>query len=90
MELVSHVLKTTTTKVCLLCVAFALRRGQREILMRELIDIAELARRLKVAVSFVYDRTRKNSPDPIPHLKVGKYLRFDPTAVDKWLAERNR
>jgi len=37
----------------------------------------ELADLLGVPISFVYDRTRQNSPDPIPHFKVGKYVRFD-------------
>jgi excisionase family DNA binding protein len=50
----------------------------------------ELADLLGVPISFVYDRTRQNSPDSIPHFKVGKYVRFDLATVKEWLAERTR
>ena len=52
--------------------------------MADLIDSNELARRLKVPLSFVYDRTRKNGPDHIPHFKLGKYVRFDPDQIAEW------
>lgn len=45
--------------------------------MNHLLKLHELATLLGVPVSFVYDRTRLNSPDPIPHFKLGKYVRFD-------------
>jgi len=54
------------------------------------MDVEAVAGMLGVPVSFVYDRTRKNSPDPIPHFKVGKYVRFDPEAVAQWLTEHSR
>jgi excisionase family DNA binding protein len=89
-ELVSHVLKTRDKTVFrawpfALAGATAGARG-----MKELIEIKELARRLSVPVTFIYDRTRKNSPDPIPHLKIGKYVRFDPEAVVQWLELHRR
>ena len=58
--------------------------------MADLIDAKELARRLNVPVSFIYDRTRKNGPETIPHRKIGKYVRFDPSQVDSWLATKVR
>jgi len=58
--------------------------------MKQLMDVEAVAGMLGVPVSFVYDRTRKNSPDPIPHFKVGKYVRFDPEAVAQWLTEHSR
>ena len=38
----------------------------------------QLAEHLQVSVGWVYDRTRQNGPDLIPHLKLGKYVRFEP------------
>jgi predicted DNA-binding transcriptional regulator AlpA len=58
--------------------------------LSELIDVHELARRLDVRPSFIYDRTRRNAPDSIPHKKIGKYVRFDPVEVEKWVAEHSR
>jgi excisionase family DNA binding protein len=50
----------------------------------------ELADLLGVPISFVYDRTRQNSPDPIPHFKLGKYVRFDLAKIQEWVTERTR
>jgi excisionase family DNA binding protein len=58
--------------------------------LNQLLKPHELALLLGVPVSFVYDRTRQNSPDPIPHFKLGKYVRFDLAQVQEWLAERTR
>jgi excisionase family DNA binding protein len=58
--------------------------------LRNLINAQELARLLGVSPVFIYRRTAKNHPDPVPHLKVGRHLRFDPAAVEKWLEARRR
>jgi excisionase family DNA binding protein len=58
--------------------------------VNQLLKPKELADLLGVPVSFVYDRTRRNSSDPIPHFKLGKYVRFDLATVQDWLAERSR
>jgi hypothetical protein len=48
----------------------------------------ELADYLGVAVSWIYKRTRKDGPEAIPHIKLGKYIRFDPESAvfQTWLA----
>jgi hypothetical protein len=48
----------------------------------------ELSEYLGVPVSWVYKRCAKKAADRIPHIKLGKYLRFDPEADDfqGWLA----
>jgi len=51
---------------------------------REFMDVAETARVLKVHVSWVYERTRRRGQDRIPHIKLGKYLRFDRSEVLTW------
>ena len=54
----------------------------------ELLTVIELADRLKVPASWVYQRTRGRR-DRLPHIKIGKYLRFEEKAVQSWL-ERHR
>jgi len=51
----------------------------------DLMTVAETARVLRVPVSWVYERTRQRGTDRIPHIKLGKYLRFEPAAVRQWL-----
>ena len=48
----------------------------------------DLAEYLNVPVGWIYKRTRKNGPEMIPHIKLGKYLRFDPgsSTFQGWLA----
>lgn len=58
--------------------------------MNQLLKPQEVAALLGVPTSFVYDRTRQNASDPIPHFKLGKYVRFDLAQVQEWLAERTR
>ena len=53
---------------------------------QNLIGINEMAKKLDVPVSWVYSRTRTNE---IPHLKVGKYVKFDETKVWEWLERQN-
>jgi len=48
---------------------------------------ADLAEYLSVPIGWIYKRTRKSGPEMIPHIKLGKYLRFDPAspAFQDWL-----
>ena len=50
-------------------------------------DVEQLAKCLGVPKSWIYERTRKNRPEVIPHFKLGKYLRFSPSsqAFRAWL-----
>jgi hypothetical protein len=48
--------------------------------MDRLIDAEEMAAILKVDVSWLYQRTRLGQ-EGIPHVKLGKYVRFDPLTV---------
>jgi excisionase family DNA binding protein len=51
----------------------------------ELLTVTEIARTLNVPVSWVYERTRRRGAERIPHLKLGKYLRFEIDTVRSWL-----
>lgn len=53
--------------------------------LEELLTVEEVAEFLKVPTSWVYGHTRHRGRDQIPHIKVGKYLRFHVSAVREWL-----
>jgi len=47
----------------------------------------EVAAFLQVEPSTVYELTRKRSRHPLPFRRVGKYLRFSRTEVERWWNE---
>ncbi|MBI4519672.1 MAG: helix-turn-helix domain-containing protein [Gemmatimonadetes bacterium] len=53
----------------------------------EWLTIQEAAELLRVRVSWLYERTRTNT---IPHVKLGKYLRFDRDELIAWAGEFRR
>jgi hypothetical protein len=59
----------------------------------ELLTPVELAERLKVPTSWVRERTRSrdlNGNDAIPHLRLGRYIRFQwgSPELEAWLRRR--
>ncbi len=48
----------------------------------------ELAERLKVPLSWVFEKTRARCRDRIPCMRIGRYVRFDWVAVEAWLGSR--
>lgn len=60
----------------------------------EILTPQQLAERLQVKPSWVYEQTRNRSgvrnPDPLPHIKMGLYLRFDWRDVLGWLERQKR
>ena len=56
----------------------------------ELIDAPELARRWSLPASWIREQTRSRSVDPIPHLRLGRYVRFEwgSPELEKWLTKR--
>lgn len=58
-----------------------------------LLTVADVAAWLKVSTSWVYEHTRaRGAPrsERLPHLKVGKYVRFEPRAVRAFLERKCR
>lgn len=51
----------------------------------ELLTVSEIAGLLKVPPSWIYERTRRRGSERIPHVKLGKYLRFSSSEVKNWL-----
>ena len=54
---------------------------------RRFWNVEELSNYLAVPAGWVYDRTQANGPEVIPHIKLGKYIRFDPESevFRRWL-----
>lgn len=50
----------------------------------------ELAKRLNVPTTWIYEQVRSRAKDPMPHLRFGKYVRFQPDSPDfqAWIARR--
>jgi excisionase family DNA binding protein len=55
-----------------------------------LLDVTELAAFLHVSKRFVYERSSRSCPKPIPRLKLGKFVRFRLSDVEKWLEDNSR
>jgi excisionase family DNA binding protein len=56
--------------------------------IHELLTVEDVAAILKVSKSWVYEHTRsRNIPraERLPHVKVGKYVRFEPRALRGYL-----
>jgi excisionase family DNA binding protein len=50
---------------------------------QDILTVDELAKRLKVKRTFIYEKQR--STNPLPTIRVGRYLRFDWAEVSAWL-----
>jgi predicted DNA-binding transcriptional regulator AlpA len=55
--------------------------GERE----ELLVAADVAALLRMTTAWVYAETRANR---IPHLRLGRYVRYRPSAIAVWMAEQ--
>lgn len=53
-------------------------------LEERLVTVGEMAKILKVSTSWLYQRTRLGT-EAIPHIKVGRGIRFDPGEVITFL-----
>lgn len=60
------------------------RRGQADE-PRHLIDVPTLAAQLCVTPRFV---RRLIAEDRVPFLKIGKFIRFDPAEIERWVDEQ--
>jgi hypothetical protein len=56
----------------------------------EIIDSRELASRWGVPETWVRDQVRQRAKDQIPHVRFGKYVRFewDSPGLNAWLQRR--
>src|SRR6266850_4446440 len=61
--------------------------GIVDIPMKQYLDIAALAERLRIRRSTLYAWAEQGT---IPHLKLGRLLRFDPDQIEAWLQDHRR
>jgi excisionase family DNA binding protein len=61
--------------------------------LQELLTVEEVAALLKVSKSWVYEHTRSRGvprSERLPHVKVGKYVRFEARLIRDFLVRRTR
>jgi len=51
----------------------------------QILTLPELAERLKVSQRWVYEKSRRRCQDPLPVIRIGRYLRFNWLDVSEWL-----
>jgi excisionase family DNA binding protein len=51
----------------------------------QIMTVDEAATMLRVPKSWVYERTRRRGAEQIPHIKLGKYLRFERASIRTWV-----
>jgi excisionase family DNA binding protein len=51
----------------------------------EILTPVEVAALLRVPTSWIYAKTRSNQRNPLPVYKIGRYVRFEKSAVLAWL-----
>jgi hypothetical protein len=61
--------------------------GRHTLNPADILTSEELAGRLKVPESWIFEKTRARCRNPIPSLQLGRYVRFDWAAVVAWLHE---
>jgi excisionase family DNA binding protein len=74
--------KALATAKMISCILNEERKNATE---SSLLSIPEVARRLSVPVSFVYELARRHNG--LPTIRIGKYKRVDPEALNHWLGK---
>jgi excisionase family DNA binding protein len=55
----------------------------------QILTLEETAVRLKVSDRWVYEKTRRRCLNPLPCIRIGRYLRFDWCDVSAWLRSQS-
>lgn len=50
-----------------------------------ILTLSELAERLKVSERWIYEKSRRRCQDPLPVIRIGRYLRFHWLDVSAWM-----
>jgi excisionase family DNA binding protein len=61
--------------------------------LHELLTVDDVAGLLRVSKSWVYEHTRSRAvpaAERLPHIRIGKYLRFESRAVSAFLARKSQ
>ena len=52
--------------------------------MNKLLTPDELSEKLNISKKWIYEKTQRYAQNPLPHYKIGKYLRFNLEEVLNW------
>ena len=52
-----------------------------------ILTLEQVAERLQLKPSTIYELTRRRSRHPLPVLRAGKFLRFRWSEIERWLGE---
>lgn len=55
-----------------------------------LLDVRSAARMLNVTVSWVYEHIGDGARDRVPHVRLGKYVRFHPSDLRDYIDAKRR
>lgn len=55
----------------------------------QILTIDEVAARLKVSPRWVYEKSRRRCQNPLPVIRIGRYLRFNWIDVSTWLQRQS-
>jgi predicted DNA-binding transcriptional regulator AlpA len=81
--------KTAEKPVCMAFADSEAKTASPAVLLTPL----ELAQRLAVPLSWVFEKTRERArvrdEDPLPVVRLGKYVRFSWSAVEEWLTRQS-
>lgn len=61
-----------------------------EINPQDFLTPEELSARLKVKKAWIYEKMRPRQKNPLPVIKMGRFLRFHWPAVSAWLIAQQR
>jgi excisionase family DNA binding protein len=56
---------------------------------QQILTIDELATRLKTSRRWVYEKSRRRCNNPLPVIRIGRYLRFNWIDVSTWLQRQS-
>ena len=56
----------------------------------DLLKVEEVAALLRVPKSWIYMRTYEGAPEAIPHIKLGRHLRFRRSEIVAWVESQHR
>jgi excisionase family DNA binding protein len=54
-----------------------------------ILTLSEIAKRLKVSDRWVYEKTRSRCPQPLPTMRIGRYIRFYWPHVSAWMLKHS-
>ena len=55
----------------------------------QILTLADISARLKVSQRWVYEKIRNRCQDPLPCIRIGRYLRFHWLDVSSWLRKQS-